>query len=137
MKIPLDHVIEADTDRRGHLGGLLRCLGKANPLHAIELYLDALLFTEGFGHDTTLQHNLGERAQIAVAAGVILRKRTLANLLTLSTSTEYLVVRYVPERTSTLSARRFASPRVGYKPGEPPAASVGDNVMSQWSDASP
>ncbi|MFK0278434.1 hypothetical protein ACIQUG_32520 [Ensifer sp. NPDC090286] len=72
-------------------------------LHAIELYFDALLLTKGFGHDTSLQHNLGERAQIAVAAGLVLRKRTLAHLLTLSSSTQYLVVRYAPERTSTLS----------------------------------
>lgn len=74
-------------------------------LHAIELYLDALLRAKGLDHQTIreYQHDLGERARIAVAAGLVLRKRTLAHLVMLSSATEYLVVRYAPERTSTLS----------------------------------
>lgn len=74
-------------------------------LHAIELYLDALLQTKGLDHQAVrdYQHDLGERARTAAAAGLVLRQRTLAHLATLSSATEYLVVRYAPERTSTLS----------------------------------
>ncbi|WP_234851617.1 hypothetical protein [Sinorhizobium meliloti] len=74
-------------------------------LHAIELYLDALLQAKGHDHKTIreFQHDPGERARIAVAEGLVLRKRTLTHLATLSSSTEYLVVKYAPELNSTLS----------------------------------
>lgn len=74
-------------------------------LHAIELYLDALLQAKGHDHQTIreFQHDPGERARIAVAEGLVLRKRTLAHLATLSSSTEYLVAKYAPELNSTLS----------------------------------
>ncbi|SDN89879.1 hypothetical protein [Ensifer sp. YR511] len=74
-------------------------------LHAIELYLDALLQARGLDDETVrnFQHDLGERARIALAAGLVLRNRTLAHLAALSSNTKYLIVRYAPERTSTLS----------------------------------
>ncbi|GCA49900.1 hypothetical protein KGO5_02346 [Sinorhizobium sp. KGO-5] len=74
-------------------------------LHAIELYLNALLRAKGVDHETIrdIRHDLGESTRMAVAAGLVLRKRTVAHLGTLSSSTEYLVVRYAPELTSTLS----------------------------------
>jgi hypothetical protein len=49
------------------------------------------------------QHDLGERTRIASEAGLVLRKRTVVHLATLSASNEYHVIRYAPELTSTLS----------------------------------
>lgn len=74
-------------------------------LHAIELYLDALIQAKGLDHHMRreFQHDLGERARIAVAAGLMLRHRTLMHLQMLFSLREDLVVRYGPERTSTLS----------------------------------
>ncbi|WLS05383.1 hypothetical protein [Shinella oryzae] len=74
-------------------------------LHAIELYLDALLRAKGIEEQPigTFRHDLGERARIAVSIGLVLRNRTLAHLQTLSSATEYVVVRYDPKLTSTLS----------------------------------
>ncbi|NVD43307.1 hypothetical protein HT585_31035 [Ensifer sp. HO-A22] len=74
-------------------------------LHAIELYLDALLLSKSIGRETirVFQHDLGERARIAAAAGLVLRKRTLAHLVALTAVKEYCVVRYAPELTPRLS----------------------------------
>jgi len=74
-------------------------------LHAIELYLDALLQAKGLDGETIrkFQHDLGERARIALAAGLVRRSRTLAHLAALSSNTEYIIVRYAPELSSTLS----------------------------------
>jgi hypothetical protein len=74
-------------------------------LHAMELYLNAFLLAKGVDPSAIrgLQHDLGERARLASDAGLVLRKRTVAHLATLSTSNEYHVIRYAPELTSTLS----------------------------------
>ncbi|MHA4735206.1 hypothetical protein [Ensifer adhaerens] len=74
-------------------------------LHAVELYLDALLQARGLDDEPihNFQHDLGEPARRAGAARLVLRKRTLAHLATLSSAQEYLIVRYAPELTSTLS----------------------------------
>lgn len=74
-------------------------------LHAIELYLDALVLAKGLDYQTVRnrQHDPSERARTAVAAGLVLRKRTLAHLVALSSSTEYLLIRHAPELLSTLS----------------------------------
>ena len=74
-------------------------------LHSIELYLNAFLLAKGLDHKTIrgFQHDLGERTRIAVDAGLVLRKRTAAHLATLSSSREYLVIRYGPELIATLS----------------------------------
>lgn len=74
-------------------------------LHSIELYLNAFLLTKG--HDPKairgLQHKIDERARRAIDAGLILRKRTTEHLETLTSNREYLVTRYGPEMTATLS----------------------------------
>ncbi|WP_018240277.1 hypothetical protein [Ensifer sp. BR816] len=74
-------------------------------LHSIELYLNAFLLAKG--HDSKvirgLQHDIGERSRRASDAGLILRKRTAKHLETLSSNREYLVTRYGPEMTATLS----------------------------------
>ncbi len=74
-------------------------------LHSIELYLNALLLAKGLDHKTIrgFQHDLGERTRRAMDAGLVLRKRTAEHLATLSSNREYLVTRYGPEMTTTLS----------------------------------
>lgn len=74
-------------------------------LHAIELYLDALLQAKGLDDEPihNFQHDLGGPGRRAGAAGLVLRKRTLAHVATLSSAQEYLIVRYAPELASTLS----------------------------------
>ncbi|NTI78395.1 hypothetical protein G6L79_30820 [Agrobacterium rhizogenes] len=74
-------------------------------LHAMELYLDAFLLANGVNPTTIggFRHDLGERARIASEAGLVLRKRTVAHLATLSARNEYHIIRYVPELMSTLS----------------------------------
>ena len=74
-------------------------------IHAIELYLSALLLHAGRepSHIRALQHDLAARADLAMASGLVLRKRTAAHLVTMSTSREYVVTRYGAELTSSLS----------------------------------
>ena len=74
-------------------------------LHAIELYLNALLLTTGFDQTfiRSIQHDVGEQARLAIEAGLVLRKRTTAHLTTLSTNNESHSVRYAPQLTTTLS----------------------------------
>lgn len=74
-------------------------------LHSIELHLNAYLITRGYDSKSLrgLQHDVSERARIAIDAGLLLRKRTEQHLATLSSSREYLVTRYGPEMNATLS----------------------------------
>jgi hypothetical protein len=74
-------------------------------IHAIELYLNALLlhFGEKPSKIRSLQHDVAARTELAVAKGLVLRKRTASHLATLSTNREYLVVRYSADIPSTLS----------------------------------
>ncbi|MEO8300681.1 MAG: hypothetical protein ABI608_02740, partial [Rhizomicrobium sp.] len=74
-------------------------------IHAIELYLNALLLH--FGQNPSeirgLQHNMGSRTERAIAKGLTLRKRTVSHLANIGMNREYLTVRYSPEPTATLS----------------------------------
>ncbi|WP_291156921.1 hypothetical protein [Ensifer sp. SSB1] len=74
-------------------------------LHAIELYLDALLIAKGADHATVrgFRHDVEERARMALNAGLVLRKRTLAHLAALSASDEYGVIRYFSDPIPGLS----------------------------------
>lgn len=74
-------------------------------LHAMELYLNAFLLAKGVTPMTIcgFRHDLGERTRVASEAGLVLRKRTVAHLATLSASNEYHAIRYAPELMSTLS----------------------------------
>lgn len=76
-----------------------------NAIHAIELYLNALLLHAGYdrGRIRGLQHDLAARADLASKAGLLLRQRTQAHLLTLASTREYLVSRYAPDAAGTLS----------------------------------
>lgn len=74
-------------------------------VQAIELHLTACLVAAG----TTacdvrrLGHGLSERARMAAAAGLILRRRTAMHLGWLDRQREYLVARYGPERLAKAS----------------------------------
>lgn len=83
-------------------------------IHAIELYLNALLLRAGHGSARIrgLQHDLAARAQLAVEARLPLRRRTLAHLQALSAAREYHATRYDPAAVAasqlTASPRRYA-----------------------------
>ena len=72
-------------------------------IHAIELYLNALLVASGWtaARVRGIHHDLGRRAELAVAAGLRLRRRTLADLKGLSSNREYVKMRYEPDLPST------------------------------------
>ena len=74
-------------------------------IHAIELYLNALLLHAGTTPSAIrgLQHNLALRTDKAIERGLGLRARTAAHLRALTASREYLVSRYDAEMTSTSS----------------------------------
>jgi len=84
---------------------LSRAPCRLSAIHAIELYLNALLLF--MGQETTrirgLQHNLAARSEMAIANGLQLRKRTAAHLSAMAGNREYLVTRYGPEMTATIS----------------------------------
>lgn len=74
-------------------------------LHAIELYLNAYLLARKLSSAQIrgMQHNLSERAELAIKSGLCLRKRTAVHLQHLTQEREYLRTRYEPEAASTLS----------------------------------
>lgn len=84
---------------------LSRAPCRLSAIHAIELYLNALLLFRG--QETSrirgLQHDLAARTQMAIANGVQLRKRTAEHLSAMAGNREYLVTRYGPEMTATIS----------------------------------
>jgi hypothetical protein len=67
-------------------------------VQAIELYLTAFLLHRGCStvEIRRMGHDLGARCDVALAAGLTLRKRTCEHLVSLSSSREYLVSRYSP-----------------------------------------
>lgn len=74
-------------------------------VHAIELYLNALLLFEGLKplHLRALQHDLAARINHELAAGLRLRNRTAAHLADLSKRREYLISRYGTDQMNTVS----------------------------------
>lgn len=84
---------------------LSRAPFRLNAIHAIELYLNALLLH--LGHEPSrirgMQHDLTTRTALAIANGLKLRKRTEAHLSTMTGNREYVVSRYGPEMTATIS----------------------------------
>lgn len=92
-----------DLGRRG--APLSRAPFRLTAIHAIELYLNAFLLTRGHApaEIRALQHNLWKRADLAIAFGLNLRKRTAEHLRSLSAAREYLVSRYGPELSATMS----------------------------------
>jgi hypothetical protein len=74
-------------------------------IHAIELYLNALLLSTNHAASGVrgFQHNLAPRVEAAATVGLKLRKRTELHLRGMSSGREYLISRYAPEMISTLS----------------------------------
>jgi len=74
-------------------------------IQAIELYLNTLLLLGDHAPANLrgMRHDLGQRAKLAPAADLKLKKRTARHLRTLSESREYLVTRYGPEMNGTIS----------------------------------
>lgn len=74
-------------------------------IHAIELYLNAFLLATGDPPQRVRAHfhDLSGRARLAVDKGLILRKLTLAHLVKMTDDREYLISRYGPELSGTLS----------------------------------
>lgn len=74
-------------------------------IHAVELYLNAFLLHSGLEHSLIrgLQHDLAARTDLSLERGLQLRKRTATHLRTMAAAREYLVSRYGPELSSSLS----------------------------------
>ena len=73
-------------------------------LHSIELHLNALLLAKGLDRDTVngLQLDLGERTRRAVMPASFCAG-TAEHLASLSSNREYLVIRYRPDLTASIS----------------------------------
>lgn len=84
---------------------LSRAPFRFSAIHAIELYLNAFLLHHGQNAAEVrgLHHNLSTRTALAVQNKLHLRKRTIAHLHSMTSSREYLVMRYGPETTVTTS----------------------------------
>lgn len=69
-----------------------------NAIHAIELYLNALLLFQGLDMPEIrgMHHDLAKRAARAAEGGFVLRRRTAAHLAALTSNREYLLARYEP-----------------------------------------
>ena len=89
--------------RKGH--PISRAPYRLSAIHAVELYLNAYLLHSGLDHARVrgLQHDLAARTDLSLRYGLKLRKRTAVHLRTMAVSREYLVSRYGPELTSSLS----------------------------------
>ena len=72
-------------------------------IHAIELYLNAILVCAGHTAEQIrgLQHDLGARTDRALDAKFPLKKRTIDHLNDICRRREYLVARYDPEAPKT------------------------------------
>ena len=74
-------------------------------IHAIELYLSALLRHSGCSPTEirAFGHSLAPRAEAAMGRGLRLRKRTLGHLTKVDQTREYLVSRYGPRQIDQIS----------------------------------
>ena len=86
---------------RAHASAPARLLA----IQAIELYLNVYLRHAGESPQSVrgLQHDLGRKTALAVERGLVLRQRTIAHLMDLTSTREYLASRYGPELSSTWS----------------------------------
>jgi hypothetical protein len=76
-----------------------------NAIHAIELYLNALLLLKGVKAQQlrALNHDLSARIHHELAAGLTLRVRTAAHLADITKRREYLVSRYGTNQMKSVS----------------------------------
>ncbi|WP_224549404.1 hypothetical protein [Mesorhizobium sp. CA16] len=84
---------------------LTRAPFRLSAIHAIELYLTALLLHSGHNPNQIrkMQHDLSERTEYALEAGLRLRAKTANHLRSVSRNREYLITRYGPELAATAS----------------------------------
>ncbi|MXO74800.1 hypothetical protein GRI40_06145 [Altererythrobacter aerius] len=114
-----EQVLELAREYRQAAEKLVECGRRRQPLsrapfrmvaiHAVELYLNALLLAAGqpAGRVRGLHHDLGSRTALALGEGLQLRKRTVLHLETLSKTREYLLTRYDPEPSVTSELNRL------------------------------
>ena len=78
-------------------------------IQAIELYLNAHLLRAGHpaGSLRGLQHDLAARSRLAAGAKLILRRRTVGHLESLSRTREYLITRYDPSQSAASQINRL------------------------------
>jgi hypothetical protein len=84
---------------------LSRAPFRLSAIHAIELYLTALLLHHGHSPNQIrkMHHDLAARTERTLEAGLRLRTKTANHLRSLSQNREYLVTRYDPEPAATPS----------------------------------
>ena len=97
------------TGRRGE--PLSRAPYRLVATHSLDLHLNALLL--GTGHPMAkvrgLQHDFATRTELAIAAGLKLRTRTILHLRGLSETREYLITRYDPALSGASQLNRLAA----------------------------
>ena len=78
---------------------------RLSAIHAVELYLNALLIHAGHEPASVrnLRHDFATRTDLALGCGLTLRRRTAAHLRSLTGNREYLVSRYQPGEADSLS----------------------------------
>ena len=86
-------------ERRRHGEPLSLAPYRLIAIHAVELYLNAVLRHQGVedGAIKALGHDLAARVQLATAKGLVLRQRTVDHLKELAESREYVLARYRPQ----------------------------------------
>jgi hypothetical protein len=97
------------TGRRGQ--PLSRAPYRLVAIHSLELHLNALLLATGHPSAKVrgLQHDFATRTELAIAAGLKLRARTILHLRGLSKTREYLHTRYDPELSVASQLNRLAA----------------------------
>jgi hypothetical protein len=102
------HVLLPTGQRRQPLS---RAPYRLMAIHALELHLNALLLA--LGHPMVrvrgLQHDFATRTELAIAAGLKLRRRTILHLRGLSETREYLITRYDPGLSAVSQLNRLAA----------------------------
>jgi hypothetical protein len=81
-------------------------------IHAIELYLNAMLLAAGLDHSAIrgMQHDLVKRCALIQQMKVVLRKRTILHLQDVSANREYLVSRYdLPDNAKVSMANQLTA----------------------------
>lgn len=93
----------SSTGKRGDL--VSRAPYRLAAIHAIELYLGALLLHLGYPPKKlrSLQHDLASRAALAMEGGLVLRRKTARHLSEVVDAREYLVARYDPGAGDAIS----------------------------------
>src|SRR4051812_7281639 len=80
-------------------------------IHSLELHLNALLLAAGhpMAKVRGLQHDFATRTDLAIAAGLRLKARTILHLRGLSKTREYLITRYDPGLSAASQLNRLAA----------------------------